>query len=671
MRADTSLASHREASAKTRDIGAPPQNVGRDERRDPSDASLLTFLETYFAEAFPLEWSADHRRAIEILQQVATNGGLFTVAMPRGYGKTTIAIRAAIWALLTGRRRHVAVICSTDGAAKKIIKAIRSELSFNDNLKWDYINELPGNWQLQGDNRRSGGQLCEGEKTGVVLGTSEIVFPTHRYSPIGGACVYSAGLTGAVRGRMHTLMSGTVTRPDFVILDDPQTRESAKSAAQTAERIEIVNGDVLGLAGPGKSIAAVMPCTVIEKSDLSEHFLKQPGWSSIRSKLLPEFPANLTLWDQYFELREEQLRTDGIMDRSDDFLRQHWEDMHAGAVAAWEARKQPNELSAVQSAMNLWRRSPSAFAAEYQNEPLVDAGEFEKPSAIRLAEKLINLPRGVLPRWATKLTAAIDVQQTCLYWMVCGWSEDYTGHIVDYGVFPEQPRNYFLLREVSPTLQMLSGSSQPEGAIRWGLDELSRRLLGRAWQTETGGEVRVSKCAVDAGKWPDTIHEFAARSLFGAIVLPCLGQGITAAKIPMERWAKRDGETLGFHWAVRRDRRPTPHGLLDTYFWKTFFCDRIAATLGEKGSMTIFGERQEQHRLLFDHLKAESPIKTEGQGRKLWEWKANPGQDNHWLDTLASNCAMASMLGVKLANTQAAVAPQRRVVQVPEHLMRR
>lgn len=368
--------SHGEASKSRREIYAPERSEPLDdERREAADKSLLAFLEGYFKPAFPLEWSQDHRDVIEILQRVITDGGLFALAMPRGSGKTTITARAALWALMTKRRQFVEIVAGTETAAKKIIKAIKSELSWNALLRQDYPAEMHGLHQLRGDNRKSGGQICNGEKTGVVLGINEIVFPSHKYSPVGGAMVFATGLTGNVRGPNHTKMDGTVIRPDFVMLDDPQTRESATSPMQTEERIEIVEGDVLGLAGPGQSIAAVMPCTVIARDDLADRFLKHPQWQSKRCQLLPKFPDNMPLWDEYFEVRAEGLRVEKSHYPGNVWYAQHQAELEKGAVASWPARKEPTELSAIQSAMHLWYRSPSAFAAEYNNEPL-DAGRF-------------------------------------------------------------------------------------------------------------------------------------------------------------------------------------------------------------------------------------------------------------------------------------------------------
>lgn len=654
---DGGLASHNAASARDRDLYlkyGPPREVYDDERRAESDESLRKFLENYFPDAFYLGWSADHLQVIEIMQRVASTSGLFALAMPRGSGKTTIAVRAALWALLTRRRQYVEVLASTEKAARKIIKTMRTTLTNNQQLCLDYPSELYGIPQLKGDNRKAGGQLCRGEKTNVVLGVDEIVFPTHEFSPIGGSVVYAAGLTGSVRGPNHTRIDGSVLRPDFVILDDPQTRSSATHPAQTENRAEIVDGDVLGLAGPGKTISAVMPCTVIAKGDLADRYLNNPRWEAVRAKMLYSFPTDMKWWDQYFEERAEEKRVHGTHDGANARYQAEQAIADAGAVAGWLERKKPDEISAIQSAMHLWYQAPEAFAAEYQNEPLEETLSADAPTFAGLETKLTGLASGVVPVWATRLTCAIDVQKRLLFWVVVAWSDDFTGSIIDYGTFPEQGRNYFTYSEAGVTLQSKSGSSQLEAAVRWGLDLLTQDLFGRAWKREGGGEAHIDKALVDAnyGDSTDAVYEFCRRTPYSGVILPSHGRGIKAGDKPMNQYNKHPGETHGFHWysTPGDGRRAIKHVIADVNFWKTFLAARAKALIGERGSMSVYGKSQERHRMLLDHLQAESPVQTFGRGRELWEWKARPGADNHWLDCLVLAGIAASMSGCALDN---------------------
>jgi len=99
----------RELRAAGSDLGEIPPPFDQ-ERRDRGQESFRFFCETYRPKAFYLGWSTAHLRAIDRLEVTVRQGGLFALAMPRGQGKTTLGITAAIWALLYGFRRYVCLI---------------------------------------------------------------------------------------------------------------------------------------------------------------------------------------------------------------------------------------------------------------------------------------------------------------------------------------------------------------------------------------------------------------------------------------------------------------------------------------------------------------------------------------------------------------------------------
>ena len=76
---------------------------------------------------------------------------------------------------------------------------------------------------------------------------------------------------------------------------------------------------------------------------------------------------------------------------------------------------------------------------------------------------------------------------------------------------------------------------------------------------------------------------------------------------------------------------------------------RLAVAVADKGSLTLFGQKAEAHRLFAEHLVAEYRVRTQGRGRTVDEWKPRPGQpDNHWLDCLVGNAVAASIVGAVL-----------------------
>ena len=194
---------------------------------------------------------------------------------------------------------------------------------------------------------------------------------------------------------------GQTVRPTLVVLDDPQTDESARSLSQCATRESILAGAVLGLAGPGKKISGIMPCTVIRPWDMADNILdrdKHPEWNGERTKMVYAFPTDEALWKKYAEIRAESFRDGREGVEATEFYRQNQEAMDAGSRVAWPARFNHDELSAIQHAMNLKLQDEAAFFAEYQNEPLLEevAGDDEL-TADQIAGKFNRRERGNVP----------------------------------------------------------------------------------------------------------------------------------------------------------------------------------------------------------------------------------------------------------------------------------
>ena len=81
---------------------------------------------------------------------------------------------------------------------------------------------------------------------------------------VSGSHVSCAGLTAALEVEKRTLATGEIVRPELVLLDDVQTRESSMSPSQSAERLKIINSDVLEMGPPGREITAVALCTIVK-----------------------------------------------------------------------------------------------------------------------------------------------------------------------------------------------------------------------------------------------------------------------------------------------------------------------------------------------------------------------------------------------------------------------
>ena len=657
-------AKSRERSAAGRDIGEIPK-VANPKRRAKARESLQFFLKTYFPERFPLDWSPDHIKNIAKIEVAAKGGegsGLFAVAMPRGSGKTTICEGAVIWVAVEGYSPYVALIGASSDAASEMLESVKSEFESNDLLAEDYPEVCFPIRALEGNAQRCRGQTYKGESTLIRWKKSSIVLPRIPESKASEVIIKASGITGRVRGMKHTRSDGKPVRPSFALVDDPQTDDSAYSPQQCARRLKTMNGAILKLAGPGVKMSAVCPCTVIRAGDMADSLLdreKNPHWQGERCKMLYAFPENLSLWKQYAILRAESLRADGDGSPAREFYRANRKAMDAGALVAWPQRVDPGDLSALESAMKLWIDDKYSFMAECQNEPLdegVNEGDL-KPAD--LANRYSGRLRGHVPVWASKLTAFIDVQQTALYWLVAGWNPScFTGAVLDYGVWPEQPgRRYYTLADLQHTLQSRSSAGGIEGQIRHGLNQLGPQILGREWVREGGAVVRVDRCFVDAGFQTDTVYEFVRASPHATSLVPTHGRAIGAKGRPLSQYKVNQGERCGFHWfqTTGEGKRATRHVLIDTNFWKSFLVARFRQAIGEPGALQLFGTGRgdADHDMLADHLCAEKSTRVEANGRVVLEWSLRPGRpDNHWLDCLVGAAAAASFEGVTLAGGQ-------------------
>ena len=642
-------------------------------RRTAADEDFKFFCENYFPQLFNLKWSDDHLRVIAKIERVVKYHDTFAVAMPRGSGKTSLCMAAVIWAILSGKHKFVYLLASNDAKAAEFLENIKNQLQHNDYLLADYPETIYPIRKLEGETRRANGQRYYGVPTEINWGASEIVMPSIANSPSAGAVIRVCGLCGNFRGAVHVRKDGRSVRPSLVICDDPQTDASAKSAVQTADRLSIINGAVIGLAGPAQRTAVIIPCTVIQQGDLGDQLLdrnKFPAWRGERTKLVYSFPANLKLWQDYQQIRDASLRNDGDGSEATEFYKLNRVAMDEGAIIAWPQRYSPDkgEISAIQSAMNLRNDyGEQTFASEYQNEPLIASELADALTIEQFANKANGRPMSEVPVQATKLTAFIDVHDQLLFYAVCAWEDNFTGFVIEYGTYPEQSRAYFTLQTTKRGLGFVYPKMGVDGAIQEGLSHLVAKLLSRDFK-RGNGLIRIDRLLVDMGYKPEIVaavkHKFG-----GATMMLSKGKGITAGSMPIAMYKRKIGWQLGHHWYIPSvsQTREFPHVTMDVNYWKSFIHNGFKSALGDVSSLSIYGERH-IHDLLADHVvNAETWTLTHGQGRDVREWKLKPSKpDNHWFDCIIGCAVGASMLGAKVFGQETRIKPKRERISLAE-----
>lgn len=662
----------RDKSRAGRDIGPIP-DVVNPARKEACREDYKRFAETYFPATFYLGWSEDHLEVITTVQIVTLSGGMYGIGMPRGSGKTTLCEVAIIWAVCYGHHEFAMLISQNQPKAQESLDKIKRAFESNDLLLEDFPEVCFPIRCLDGIPHRAGGQLCMGKRTFIQWGSDQIVLPTIDGSVASGGVVQTAGITGAVRGAKFARADGREVRPSLVLVDDPQTRESAKSPSQCDEREKILNGDVLGLAGPGRALSVLATVTVVYDGDLAHRLLdreRSPEWRGVKKKFVYAWPEREDLWARYGEIRRESLINGLGAAPATQFYEENRSEMDRGAKVAWEARFDPGEISALQHAWNKRYSMKGQFWAEFQNEPEDDELLDDRLVAADVCRKLSKLDKGVLPPVSSHVVAFIDLHEHCHFWAVAAVADDFSGSLIDYGTWPKQTERYFTLRKLRRTLAARFPGFELGAFVSQGLSELTDYLASRTFKTPDGSSLHLEFGLIDAGWQTETIRQWAAGNA-GARWQLSFGDGVTAKRVPLNELQKKPGDRIGLHWRIPGESRGgVRHVNFDTNYWKTFFKTRLQTPFGAPGCWTLYGDSPREHELIADHFCVETSTPQQGRGRIVNEWSVpvgKKGADQHLFDCGVGCCVAASIRGCVLPGTENASAqPQRKKVSFRE-----
>lgn len=649
----------RHVSADVREIGPLPK-VAHPKLRKKAEADPVYFLKRYFPQRFYLGFGKPHLSAIDTIEKCIRKGGLHAFAMQRGGGKTTLTEPMLLRALLYGFRRYVVFIGATDPLATAGVKRMQRELETNDLLLADFPEVCYPIRRLERITQRARGQTLDGKPTNMEFTDGHFVLPSVSRSKASGGVVQAFGVTGAIKGLQRLLPDGGIIRPDLVLLDDCQTRESAKSPTQTADRERVICDDVLGLAGPTTKIAAVFLCTPIYLDDLTERFIdreRHPEWKGVRTQMVERFPDDADWWDNYAEVRRESLRSGDEGQRANDLYAAEREKADAGCVLSWPERVKDGDLSGIQTAMNLRIDNPEGFANEYQCKPVAPASAVGakqlQPAAV--AARLSGVPQADVPADCTRTTAFIDCGGEILWYAVCAWNERFGGSVIDYGTWPRQTRSVFTASSASTKLSTLHPNFTEAQRLYAGLAALIPAVIGRAYRRAGGQELRVERALIDAGWKADPVYDAIAASPLAGVIFPSKGVGRSLTSVGVARWKTRPGERSGYHWRLTLGEKKRGKQLqFDPDAWKTFAFDALTVGGGGGTALTLFGTTPHAHAMIADHFAAEKSEVAVIRGETFDKWRLPTHEpDNHLWDCVVGCAVAASVAGVVIPSGSA------------------
>lgn len=636
-------------------------------RRSRCRMDLRRFCLTYGKAAFPLPFSADHDKAIAKLQEAVTTGGRFALAMPRGSGKTTLVIWTLLWALCYGHRKYVVLIACDIDAAKQILEAVKGQVDANPLLFADFPGLCAPVRAIEGIPQRAPRMHVGDHMLDMVWSTKRIVCPNTQGAASAGVKLEAYGLDGRLRGAFVQRAGGEIERPDLAVLDDPQKDKHAKSKMEVDKRERIIRGTVLGLAGPGRRIAAVCPCTVIERDDLADRLLdstRNPEWQSLRTKLVYRWPAAQdTLWAEYAQRRREaQVSGDPTASEAATFYTANREAMDLGSVVGWEHRMHEGETSAIQHAENLLLDvGEAAFAAEYQNDPQsTRMAPYVLTSRHVLATLNGHAPR-VCPVRTAFVVGAIDINRYGLHWVVAAARMDRCLWVLDYGKYPPGAARLYVGDGTD--------NGTEEQVIRRGLDVLGEAMtVGRRYLNAEGNTARrFDLLLVDCGYQDKPVYDFAAFCRLPVRVMPARGFGArnyrpTAAKGRAgDQWHESETPGKGRFLAFNADH------------WRAASQRAWLQPIGAGGSISLFGNSPASHAEFAEQCSREKLLGIEARGtydHYVWD-----EQGHEWHDlgdcvtgvhVAASHCGADPVTGGRTWGQRRRVLPRRESKIKPE-----
>lgn len=612
------------------------------ERRKRCLKDVYLFLETYMPTTFDQPWTKNRREMVSAIFDALKTKTAQAVAAPRGDGKTVITKGVTIYCILKGLVRFALICASTGDYAKDRLEDIKAIFERNDLLMEDFPEVCIPARDVAIAPQRSGSQETDsGGLTHIVWAGDTIIFPRVDGSVSAGAIIMVKGITASLRG----LNIGDV-RPDLVIIDDPDDEESADSFIKTERRVRKINQSIRGMSGPGKGLARVMLCTIINRECVAFQYTDRtqfPAWNGKRYKLLEKLPDNTDLMEDYIrQVRENQESGDKFARGAHQFFLDNLVEIEAGSVIANPYILEPDilmdgtqkEVSALQHCLNViadvgW----DAFNTEYQNDPPKD--DSEETSGITpliVRQSLNGLEQGIVPRDTQKLTAFIDVGKYRLHYVVIAWRGGSTGYVVDY--WEKQTADPDVI-----------GTHK---AILTALREWRDERLSEPYLNEDGEPVVLNLCLVDSGYADSAVYEFMSES--GAGYMPSMGDSRfrqptvqTTEKIPgMNHWyrARRQNGI----WVVNMDADYWKHLVHDR-----FMMDHTVDEWAVSGCMTLYGKDVKVHGNFARQVCAEiwtREWKEGNRGKVLHDYWKKTNKDNHYLDCMYGACVAASCCGI-------------------------
>lgn len=595
------------------------------------------FLKTYFARRYRLPFGKHHYQMIDTICSRAKHGGRQSVAAPRGCGKSELAKGLLVFLVLAELVRFPLPVAATTDLAKRIYEDFRRKVARSELLYADFPEVCHPVRCLDGAPQRASKQHVNGTLTNIKWTSKELSLPHVEGSPYGGVKMVFFGLDAAFRG-----VNIDGDRPDFILIDDPETRESAKHLGQIEDREAIVDRDISGLASQEENLSIALLSTIQNRFCYSFRVTDRkikPAFNGMRFGLIETWPTNMAMWDDYVSLRQKaQSEGDEHGLPAVAFYLENREAMDAGVEMLSESfvpirpdGGQDVVHSAIQQAFNkIADISMGAFLAEFQNDPQPeDEAETLGLTAGLVANRVNGLMQGQAHEECEWFTVGLDIGKHASHWVKIGWWGNAIGTIVDYGVMET-----------------------------WGLGDTSdikviQLALLNSMQDWKDGIMESNipiLTLIDSGSYSDAVYEFCRRA--GTPFFP--SKGWAAKRFNLGTQSETRYPFIEAYAQHQKQENVWLYNV-NTEHWKLWLQHRFKThTFDENGhyndgSLSLFSSPDRKKHLSFAHhivAEEEREFFEVGKGRYM-RWCVL-SRNNHYLDATALACAASGCIGVRL-----------------------
>jgi len=643
------------------------------ERRARLEADDEAWLLWYFApeacprNPFSYAFVDQQKEIIATVGESIRTGRDAALAASRGEGKTTICERLTMKYILTGKTPASAIavffavlFAATGASAEASLEEIKDTIEHNDRLAADYpevcfpVRALEGapqraHSQIASGFRHDNGEPFEAAATRFKWCGQEIILPDIPGSPSALSIIATRGLDSAVRG-----LKRKGRRPDLILIDDPDTQESAESEQLALKLEKTIERAIGGLGGQQRRAARVIITTLPSRKSVSYRYTdrkQKPFFRGRRFRFLIAPPVRSDLWDDYVLMRKQDELDDTT--KAHDYYLKNRKSMDEGAVVANPNRKTSTEASALEFYfVEIARIGPEAVATEYDNDPPEESGPIESGiTAARIQKQISGYARKVIPPGCTVLTQGIDVRKIALHWTVRAWKPDGSGYTIDYGV-----------HELHGTTRGSDEGIETAVYNAIGARMTEFRESGYVFPDNKPMPAAGVLSLVDAGWQTQTVYR-ACRDNVGLVPIMGFGKSAGCVRTNFRELTKStdqvkpgDGYRLvkrGRLWLVEADADR----------WKSFEHARWMTGPGRPGRLEMYGEidpvaerlgrmsdDQKRHFSYAQHLTNEIEIEEPHKGTLRRRWKSIR-DNNHWLDASYYSCVGARIRGITVSIT--------------------